>query len=111
MHCPSISRLRAGDLPWILRRLTPVLLALRAGRRLTEVPPPVVAKAKELGRDAGKAAATWVFDGSTTEDACQRVLGGIDDGDPAVLDAIEPPAIGPAADYTQDDLRHAIRLG
>jgi hypothetical protein len=37
--------------------LTRDLLILRAGRRLTEVPPPVVAKAEELGRDAGKAAA------------------------------------------------------
>jgi hypothetical protein len=37
--------------------LTQDLLILRAGRRLTEVPPPVVAKAEELGRDAGKAAA------------------------------------------------------
>ena len=71
------------------------LLILRAGRRLTEVPPPIVAAAEELGRDAGQAAASWVFDGNTPEDAYQRVLRGIDDGDPAVLDAIEPPAIGP----------------
>jgi hypothetical protein len=46
------------------------LLILRAGRRLTEVPPPVVAKAEELGRDAGKAAASLVFDGSTPEVLC-----------------------------------------
>jgi hypothetical protein len=80
------------------------LLILRAGRRLTEVPPPIVAKAEELGRDAGKAAASWVFDVNTPEDACQRVLRGIDDGDPAVLDAVEPLAIGPDAGYTQGDL-------
>ena len=71
------------------------LLILQAGRRLTEVPPPLVAKAEELGRDAGKAAASWVFDGSTPEEAYQRVLRGIEEGDPAVLDATEPPAIGP----------------
>jgi hypothetical protein len=32
------------------------LLILRAGRRLTEVPPPLAAKAEQLGRDAGQAA-------------------------------------------------------
>jgi hypothetical protein len=80
------------------------LLILRAGRRLTEVPPPVVAAAEELGRDAGKAAASWAFDGKTPEDTYQRVLRGIDDGAPAALDAIEPPAIGPDTGYTQDDL-------
>jgi hypothetical protein len=54
--------------------------------------------------DAGQAAASWVFDGGTPGDAYRRVLRGIEEGDPAVLDAIEPPAIGPAAEYTEDDL-------
>jgi hypothetical protein len=62
---------------------SPVLLILQAGRRLTEVPPPLVAQAEELGRDAGKAAAGWVFDGNTPGEECQRVLSGIEDGDPA----------------------------
>ena len=30
---------------------------MQAGRRLIEVPPPLVAKAEQLGRDAGKTAA------------------------------------------------------
>jgi hypothetical protein len=86
------------------------LLILRAGRRLTEVPPPVVAKAEALGRDAGKAAASRVFDGSTPEEAYQRVLRGIEDGDPAVLDATEPPAIGPGAGYSEDDLARDLGI-
>ena len=77
------------------------LLILQAGRRLTEVPPPLVARAAELGRDAGKTAATWVFDGNTPGEAYQRVRRGIDEGDPAVLDAIEPPAIGPGPGTTR----------
>ena len=92
------------------RDRTPALLILQAGRRLTEVPPPVVATAEELGRAAGKAAASRVFDGSTPQDACQRVLRGIEDGDPAVLDATEPPAIGPAAGYTEDDLARDLGI-
>jgi hypothetical protein len=30
----------------------------------------LVAKAEELGREAGKAAASWVFDGNTPEVLC-----------------------------------------
>ena len=86
------------------------LLILQAGRRLTEVPPPLVAKAEELGRDAGKAAASWVFDGNTPEEEYQRVLRGIDEGDPAVLGATEPPAIGPGAGYDQDDLARDLGI-
>jgi len=86
------------------------LLILQAGRRLTEVPPPLVAKAEELGRDVGKAAAGWVFDGNTPEEEYQPVLRGIEEGDPAVLGATEPPAIGPAAGYDQDDLAHDLGI-
>ncbi|HUL25121.1 MAG TPA: hypothetical protein VLW44_05050 [Streptosporangiaceae bacterium] len=86
------------------------LLILQAGRCLTEVPPSLVARAAELGRDAGKAAAAWVFDGNTPGEAYQRVLRGIVEGDPAVLDAIEPPAIGPGAGYDQDDLARDLGI-
>lgn len=86
------------------RTRSAALLILQAGRRLTEVPPPLVARAGELGRAAGKTAAGWVFDGNTPREEYQRVLRGIDEGDPAVLDATEPPAIGPAVGYDQDDL-------
>jgi hypothetical protein len=86
------------------RTRSAALLILQAGRRLIEVPPPLIAKAEELGRDAGKTAADWAFDGNTPEEAYQRVLRGIEEGDPAVLDAVEPPAIGPGAGYDQDDL-------
>ena len=92
------------------RTRSAALLILQAGRRLTEVPPPLVAKAEELGREAGKTAAGWVFDGNTPEETYQRVLRGIEEGDPAVLDATEPPAIGPAAGYTQDDLARDLGI-
>jgi hypothetical protein len=45
-----------------------------------------------------------------TEEAYRRVLRGIDDGDPAVLDAIEPPAIGPGVGYDEDDLARDIGI-
>jgi hypothetical protein len=38
---------------------------------------------------------------SSPDETYRRVLRGIDEGDPAVLDAIEPPAIGPGAGYTR----------
>jgi hypothetical protein len=111
---PALPELQARDLPGILRRVpldrSRDLLILRAGRRLTEAPPPVVAKAEELGRDAGRAAASQVFDGSTPDEAYQRVLRGTGDGDPAVLDAAGPPAIGPAAGYTEGGLARDLGI-
>jgi hypothetical protein len=74
------------------RNRTPALLILQAGRRLTEVPPPLVARAGQLGRDAGKAAASRVPGGNTPEDECRRMLHVITGGDPAVPGASEPPA-------------------
>jgi hypothetical protein len=92
------------------RDQTVALLILRAVRRLAEVPPPLVAAAEELGRQVGKAAASRVFDGNTPEGACQRVLRGISEGDPAILDAIEPVVIGPAAGYTESDLARDLGI-
>ena len=86
------------------------LLDRANGQDGTEPEDPLVNRAGELGREAGRAAATWVFDGSTPEEAYQRVLRGIDEGDPAVLDAIEPPAIGPAAGYDEDDLARDLGI-
>jgi len=82
---------------------------LQAGRRLTEVPPPLVAEAAELGRGAGKAA-SWVSGGNTPEEEYQRVLRGIAEGDPALPGGTEPPAIGPGAGYDQDDLARDLGI-
>ena len=92
------------------RDRTPALLILQAGRRLTEVPPPVVAKAEELGAAAGRAAAGRVFEATTTDEEYRRVLRGIEERDRAVLDAIEPPSTGPAAGYTADDLARDLGI-
>jgi hypothetical protein len=62
---------------------SPALLILRASRRLAEVPPPLAAKAAELGRDAGRAAASRAPGGSTPGEERQRAPRGIDEGDPA----------------------------
>ena len=83
---------------------------MQAGRRLTEVPPPLFAKAGELGRTAGKTAASRVFDGNTPREEYRRILRGIEEGDPAVLDAAEPPAIGPAAGYDPGDLARDLGI-
>jgi hypothetical protein len=47
-----------------------------------------LAYARELGAEHGRAAASWVFDGNTPQDAYARALKGIEDGDPAVLDTL-----------------------
>jgi hypothetical protein len=68
-------------------------------------------QAAEYGRDAGRAAASWVFDGNSTEQAYRWVLRGIEDGDPEVLDAYRVPDLSGEyqGDLTDRDL--AIMLG
>lgn len=44
--------------------------------------------ARLTGADDGEAAASWFFDGNTTDDTYRTVLQGLDDGDPAVLDTL-----------------------
>jgi hypothetical protein len=80
------------------------LLTRAAGEDGTEPDDPLATRAADLGRDAGRAAATWVFDGNTPEDGYRRVLRGINESDPAILDAIEPSATGPGTGYDEDDL-------
>jgi hypothetical protein len=41
-------------------------------------------KARELGRERGKAAASWVFDGNTTDETYRTFLRLYDDGDPLI---------------------------
>ena len=46
------------------------------------------AEAANLGREAGLAAASWFFDGDTDEETYSRVLAGMDEGDPEVMDTL-----------------------
>ena len=85
--------------------------------RLARPPPPaaasagsIAAEAAGLGRDAGKAAACWVFDGNTSEDAYRAVLRGIEDGDPAILGAHPAPGLSVGGGYTEADLAGDLGL-
>ena len=70
----------------------------------------ITAEAVSLGRDAGKAAASWMFDGNTPEDAYRAVLRGIDDGDPAILDAHPAPGLSADGGYSGADLARDLGL-
>ena len=65
-----------------------------------------VAKATDLGTDAGQAAASWVFDGNTTQETYRTVLAGLEDGDPATYGMFREPSFSGeyAGDYTERDL-------
>lgn len=47
-------------------------------------------RARELGADAGRNAASWVFDGNTSRETYARFLKLSDDGDPALHDEFGP---------------------
>lgn len=55
---------------------------------------PDLGEFSDLGRDAGKAAATHVFDGNTPQSYYRRVLNGYNDGDPAIMDMAPAPLSG-----------------
>ena len=70
----------------------------------------ITAEAATLGRDAGKAAASWVFDGNTPEDAYRVVLAGIEEGDPAILDAYPVPGLSASGGNDEMNLAGALGL-
>lgn len=92
------------------RTRSAALLILQAGRHLTEVPPPLVARAAELRRNAGKTAAGQGPGGNTPGEQSQRAQRGTEEGDPAVPGATGPPAIGPAAGYHPGDLARDLGI-
>jgi hypothetical protein len=51
-----------------------------------------------------------MFDGNTPEDAYRAVLRGIDDGDPAILDAHPAPGLSAGAGYSHADLADDLGL-
>jgi hypothetical protein len=44
-----------------------------------------------VGYGRGKAAGSWVIDGNTPTNEAHRILRGIEEGDPAIMDRISPP--------------------
>lgn len=71
-----------------------------------------IAKATELGAEHGKNAASWYFDGNTSIESYRRVLKGIDDGDPEILDTFPTDNLsGEWADgYDTRDLERDLGL-
>lgn len=50
-----------------------------------------IREAKKDGADAGRAAASWIFDGNSSEESYRRILKGIEDGDPEIMDQFRVP--------------------
>lgn len=50
------------------------------------------AQARKLGRVHGRQAASWKFDGNTTDATYRAVLRGIEGYDAAILDTFRPPS-------------------
>jgi hypothetical protein len=73
-------------------------------------PAATASDAENLGRAAGKAAASWMFDGNTPGDTYHSVLRGIEDGDPAILDAYPSPGLSADGGYTDADLARDLGL-
>src|ERR1019366_10814787 len=63
-------------------------------------------QASKIGAEHGRNAASWVFDGNTSDETYRRVLAGIGDGDPRIMDSYRTPDLSGeyAGDYTDSDL-------
>jgi hypothetical protein len=65
-----------------------------------------IEQAETIGREHGKNAASWYFDGNTPRETYELVLRGYDDGDPEIMDTFPTsPLSGEWADnYSLADL-------
>ena len=72
----------------------------------------ILRAARRDGKTAGINAASWVFDGNTTDETYLAFLKGIDDGDPAILDSVTTPNLSGewAGDPTPGSLADAYGL-
>ncbi len=68
----------------------------------------VVERAEREGYDHGVTAGSWLLDGNSSEDAARRLLRGIEDGDPEILDALP---CSPLSTEWADSLTPADVLG
>ena len=50
------------------------------------------------GHADGRAAGSWVIDGNTPDETCARILCGLEEGDPKILDALPELRLGEWAD-------------
>ena len=66
----------------------------------------------EMGRQHGRAAASWLFDGNTTLDTYKKFRKGMEEGDPLYLDQLPTADLsGQNADtYSMADLRRDFPL-
>lgn len=69
-------------------------------------------RAAAIATSHGTAAASWVFDGNTSDETYDRVLRGTEEGDPGVLDAYRVPDLSGeyGSDYTEQDLADELGL-
>jgi hypothetical protein len=62
-------------------------------------PDEILTDAEQEGYDAGKAAGSWLLDGNSTTENARRLLQGIEDGDPEIMDELpSAPLSGEWAD-------------
>lgn len=69
-----------------------------------------MSEAYRIGREAGRAAGSWVFDGNTDEATYNKLIEGFDAGDPIVLDLCPSPLSGEWAGESIPELSEATGL-
>ena len=62
--------------------------------------------ARRMGREDGARAASWTYDGNTSREAAERIVRGLEDGDPEILDSFCPPNL--SGEYADDPTPHSL---
>jgi hypothetical protein len=67
-------------------------------------------KARDIGREHGESAASWIFDGNTPDSTYSAILKMIDDGDTALYDTYREPSLSGefSGDYDETSLASDI---
>ena len=63
-------------------------------------------RAREMGADHGRAAASWYFDGNTTDETYRATLAGIEEGDPVIMEAL--PSSPLSGEWADDPTRATV---
>ena len=58
----------------------------------------MIEQAREMGLEYGKARGSWIIDGNSPKEFCQKIIDGFEDNDPEIMEISDSPLSGEFAD-------------
>jgi hypothetical protein len=73
-------------------------------------PDEVFESVRRAGQSAGHSSATWAFNGNTTQETLRHAIQMLDEGDPALYDYWDAPALSVSVRYSDDETPLGIAI-